>query len=366
MMTILKKLKIYDLTINFAIACVSVSIVCILFEISLRMFSPQIFEVHPPYMYQADPEVGYVLRPDFSSSIKRSEFDVQFTTNIMGTRGLNPELLDQEDTYSILVLGDSMAWGFGVADNETFSVRLKQSIKEDSNQHVEVINGAVPGYGTVDQLNYLRANIDKFQPDLVVVQFFSVNDFIENQSPANEWATIDEMGMLGALDGFDVQLDENLPRIESWKQFAKQNSHLAKLCSDSLGYLIIRSGENFAPSMAALWGEDFSENEAALTIDLLNQVAELANKHNATVMFLYSTGQAQVVQDRYTPAESRQVVAMAAQKSNVAWVDLSEQMQAKDEKLGFYYPQDGHWTSAGHRAVAEIVQPYILQLLANE
>ena len=118
--------------------------------------------------------------------------------------------------------------------------------------------------------------------------------------------------------------------------------------------------------MAALWGEDFSDNEAALTIDLLNQVAELSSKHNAAVMFLYSTGQAQVIQDKYTPAESRLVVEMAAQKSNVSWVDLSEQMQAKDERLAFYFPQDGHWTSAGHRAVAEIVQPYILQLLANE
>ena len=138
MVTILKKLKVQDLILNITIACVSIGVICILFEIGLRTFAPQIFEVHPPYMYQVDPEVGYVLRPDFSASIKRSEFDVQFTTNEMGTRGLNPRLLDQEDTFSILILGDSMAWGFGVADNETFSARLNQTIKNDVNQHVEM------------------------------------------------------------------------------------------------------------------------------------------------------------------------------------------------------------------------------------
>ena len=141
-------------------------------EVFLRLVKPQNFDVHAPGMYVADPSVGYVLKPGFAGIIERSEFRAPFTVNEAGLRGPAPRPRT-ENTFRILVLGDSMAFGFGVLDDETFSVQLENMLAgRFPSLDVQVLNGSVPGYGTADELAFLKSRGAALDPDLVVVQFF--------------------------------------------------------------------------------------------------------------------------------------------------------------------------------------------------
>jgi lysophospholipase L1-like esterase len=331
----------------------------LLMEAYLRLFQPQIFPIHPQGMYIEDPDIGYVLTPGYSGELVRSEFHTPFQIGQSGLRGRDPTP-PQEDTIRILVLGDSQAWGFGVTDSQTFSVQLEELLSQRfPERDIQVLNAGVPGYGTADQLAFLETRGEELQPDIVVVQFLSVNDLIENQNPASEWAIIED-GMLTsrATQFEDGETGTSFPNtVRKW---LKANSHVASLTFDVLGYLGVRAG--VLGNIDSLWGEDFTEEQAQLGITYLAKIADKANELNANCIFLYSTGKAHATQDVYEQPKSARIVIDASRQANVPWIDSAKLLSMDDQKHNYYYPKNGHWTPEGHAAIARILEEYILEL----
>ena len=81
----------------------------------------------------------------------------------------------QEDEKIIAVLGDSVAMGWGVNDNETFSYNLQKLTNK------KVINLAVSSYGTVREIKRLKLNKFYDQVDTVIIQYH-LNDIAENKN----------------------------------------------------------------------------------------------------------------------------------------------------------------------------------------
>jgi len=325
----------------------------------LRLFAPQIFPPHPPGAFTLDREVGYLLTPGFEGCLERAELEACFTTGAAGLRGADPRPR-RPGTVRILVLGDSMAWGYGVADDETFPHRLERSLAESHpGRDVQVLNGAVPGYGTADQLAWLQQRGAELDPDVVIVQFFSINDFEDNRIPARLWATLYD-GMLTSR--FDVAAAHGWPwslRVKSW---LKVNSHLFRLLSDRLGYLAIRWG--MTDRLGDLWqnGEDFSPEDAERTVRYLREIAATAEELGATPLFLFTTGQDQVLTPDPEPLRSAAVVERAAAEAGVPWLDVTPRLRRREDRDRLFYPRDGHWTATGHRAVAEILHRELVAL----
>ena len=333
---------------------------CVVLEGGLRLFYPQIFLVHPPGMYALDPEIGYVLTPGFKSSMSRPEFHIDFSTNDIGLRGINPTS-PKANTFRILVLGDSQTWGFGVEDNETYSIRLENLLSAQyPNLDIQVLNGGVPGYGTADELAFLKSRGAALQPDLVIVQFLSVNDLKENRTPASTWATIVDGMLASREDATGSETNLSISLVEQSQRWLKKNSYLARLSFDAIGYLGTRAG--LFKDINALWGEDFSQEDAKLGQELLVQIAKTSEGLGAECLLLYTTGQAQVIQGTYDRPRSAEVVADAAQIAEVPWIDVSAEMHERSDRNSFYYHQNGHWTPEGHRVVAEILAKDIIQL----
>lgn len=331
----------------------------LLMEGFLRLFQPQIFPIHPKGMYTEDPDIGYVLTPGYSGELVRSEFRTPIQIGQSGLRGNDPAP-PQDDTIRILVLGDSQAWGFGVTDSQTFSVQLEELLSQRfPERDIQVLNAGVPGYGTADQLAFLETRGEELQPDIVVVQFLSVNDLIENQNPASEWAVIEDGMLTSRSTQFeDGETGTSVPNtVRKW---LKDNSHVASLTFDALGYLGVRAG--VLGKIDSLWGEDFTEEQAQLGITYLVKIADKANELNANCIFLYTTGKAHATQDVYEQPKSARIVIDASRQANVPWIDSAKLLSMDDQKHNYYYPKNGHWTSEGHAAIARILEEYILEL----
>lgn len=344
------------LLINGLLITASLFVAIVLAEIFLRLFLPQIFAIHPPGIYIIDPEIGYVLKPGFRGVIQRAEFKTPVGINRSGLRG--EEL--QDDGYRILVLGDSQAFGFGVLDNETFSVNLQSMLaKHFPAMNIQVLNSGVPGYGTADQLAFLKHRGDEFKPDLVILQFFSGNDIEESRNPSKEWAAIDAEGMLTAKSAYSFA-----PRPaslqKSTQRWLKRNIHLANLLSNRLGYLAMRWG--ILDDAAAYWGEDFAEEDARLTTQYLIAIAEESQRRNAECLFLYTAGQVHVFAKEEIEPRTAHFFKAASQKTNVNWINSLDYLRNRTDKFDLYYRMDGHWTSTGHHAIAEILYENIVKL----
>lgn len=329
-------------------------------ELFLRTLRPQIFDIHPPGMYTEHPELGYVLTPDFEGTIQRSEFATPVRIGGGGLRGW--EAGDKAPGgYRILVLGDSQTFGFGVRDEETLTVRLGELLQARFPQRaIEVINAGVPGYGTADQLAWLKLRGEELQPDLIIVQFLSVNDLLENTEPASSWAIVDN-GMLSARERTQNTAGDSGDTFRRWQRYLKQRSHLWRLVSNTVGYWAIRVG--LSADRAVLWGEDFSAEEAELGERLLEELADVAAEQGARTLFLYTTGQAHVLTGSSATLASRKVLETAADSAGVPWIDVSAELAKRADKLDLHYKKDGHWTPQGHAAVAEVLADYLAATL---
>lgn len=121
-----------------------------------------------PRSARYDPELFYTLRPGRFVFAQR-EFAHEFRVNSLGVRDDEAAL----DAPEIVVLGDSVAMGWGVAQDETFAAIIGRATGR------RVLNAAVSSYGTVREMRLLE-RVDRRRLAWLVVQY-NANDVGENR-----------------------------------------------------------------------------------------------------------------------------------------------------------------------------------------
>ena len=77
-----------------------------------------------------------------------------------------------EDAFRIVVLGSSVSFGYGVAEEDTYARQLEDLFKARCRGHeVEVLNLAVVGHNFVQRQAVLRDKALALDPDLVIMMF---------------------------------------------------------------------------------------------------------------------------------------------------------------------------------------------------
>ncbi len=101
--------------------------------------------------------------------------DVPYRVNAAGFRDRDYAIEKEDGTYRIVVLGDSVSFGYGVAQAETFAKRLESLPPVAEAVRLEVLNLGINGYNPFTERALLEEIGDRYRPDLVVVQF-CIND----------------------------------------------------------------------------------------------------------------------------------------------------------------------------------------------
>lgn len=172
-----------DRLINIGLIIGSLLVFITLGELFLRLTGLETTEVKGPPIYQKneDPRIGYELKPNISEKAFRSTI----TTNELGFRG--PEL--KEEKPVIAVLGDSITFGYGVEDDESFPAKLQEQFPE-----YEIVNMGVPGYNMDQEVAVYETKAVSLDPTAAMLLFY-FND-LNNDPPS----ILDETGVLRPFD----------------------------------------------------------------------------------------------------------------------------------------------------------------------
>ncbi len=116
----------------------------------------------------------YELAPNLDVKFQR----VRVKTNSHGMRSPERPVVKPADTFRIVLLGDSYAFGWGVEQDKIFAEVLEEKLNEEvaDPRSIEVLNFGVPGYSTFQQVSQFLEKGIAFEPDIVLV-FFINNDF---------------------------------------------------------------------------------------------------------------------------------------------------------------------------------------------
>lgn len=97
------------------------------------------------------------------------------TNNSLGFREREIQIPKPDGVFRIVVLGDSLTWGAGLAPAQRYTNLLEQTLNETGAGKFEVLNFGRPAAATTDEREVLRKFGQQLQPDLIMVGF-CIND----------------------------------------------------------------------------------------------------------------------------------------------------------------------------------------------
>jgi hypothetical protein len=111
-------------------------------------------------------QIGWALKKNASSCLKLSNKisgEIFFDSLIYTDRnGFRTEKENQNKESSILAIGDSWTFGYGVNGDETYPYFLSELLDQP------IHNSGVPAFGSGSTYVYAKSNIEKLKPNLVI------------------------------------------------------------------------------------------------------------------------------------------------------------------------------------------------------
>lgn len=318
--------------------------------------------------FVSDSFMGYALRPNWRGLHVHTDFRVTVETNSLGLRGPELDTKTAKRGPRILVLGDSLAFGFGVESEEAFPRLISRMLEEEE---ITVVNAAVPGYSFDHHLVFLRNRLDEFAPDLVLIAACE-NDIDDLQWSALELDSdrlpirsrsrlrfVDRHGRLQYVNQTGVALPRWIERPPAWLQ---ENSYFFNWLRFRVARPWVRLQENRTAAVVSRAAGDpptgpIAELEPASIDRGLRSGRAFRTRYHA---FLFDAIQ-RLLGEEQIPL--RVVAVGPERKGGIA----NECRAAAPDclnlsiKLGpeYFFPNDGHWNSAGHQEVARAIADWL-------
>lgn len=163
--------------VNILLSVVSVVLTLVALEVGARLYFFGELGIHgtqEPYT-QASETRGFELVPGARFWMQAPDFNVAANINRHGLRGPENDLDGERER--LLLVGDSGVFGSGVGDEDIFPVLLEEALGANK---VDVLNGGVSTYNTVQELLFLREKGLRYEPTSVILFIYPSNDLQAN------------------------------------------------------------------------------------------------------------------------------------------------------------------------------------------
>jgi lysophospholipase L1-like esterase len=258
----------------------------------------------------ADEDVVYELKPSRRWIFKGGHT----TTNGEGLRGHEVSRDKPRGVRRVVGLGDSVAFGWGVDDEQTFLSLLESRLRGDG---VEALNFGVPGYNTPQEVAVFRTKAASFQPDVVLLTY-CMNDWALPYLLRSEGGLIESPNLLERL-GRDV-----------FERVRRQYEHLQGL----------RNVERALRELGA----------------------ETRRLGVPVVFYVYPTEGEHAAEWRSVTRE----LGWVHVDLHKAFDDHVRQHGLRDRSALYLSMEDQHPNPAGHRVIADALEPIVAALLRKE
>jgi lysophospholipase L1-like esterase len=249
-----------------------------------------------------EPGAGYTLmKPGSHYGWQGIPVDI----NTYGLRGPEIPFEKPEDTYRILNLGDSVAMGWGVKEDEAYGRRLEALLnrQETGSLRYQVINAGVPGWNLENELAYLQAVGVEYQPDLVVLDLTIVND----------------------IYGKSALLQHDRPALIEW---LRANTYFWPFLTVQLRWLeaSIEGRERIdvidpPTKPSSYFPLDTSDGRWSNIWDLLVEMNRISHENGAKFVILLFPLEFQVLDENY-PTVPQEFISVKAREAGIPVLDL--------------------------------------------
>ncbi|MGN7611563.1 SGNH/GDSL hydrolase family protein, partial [Magnetococcales bacterium HHB-1] len=194
-----------------------------------------------------NPLLGHEHVPHFQAFLMGADVHI----NSKKLRDREFDYQKPEQTFRILMLGDSVTFGWGVRVQDTVSKLLEHALnaKPDRKHAFEVINTGVGNYNTQMQTDYFFSEGYKYQPNLILLNYFINDAEPRPQRTENFWLehSYAAVYLLGKLDSILRQSSVRKPWQDYYSDLYKPQASGWKIAKKSIKRLAHYSQKNQIP-----------------------------------------------------------------------------------------------------------------------
>src|SRR5579864_5685208 len=150
------------LAFGFIYALVMLLTLSVVGEIALRILPLGKYRSAPFRQYDA--KLGITLVPNMDVVHSRGCFTGHVVTNSWGFRDRARTLLKPAGIFRIALMGDSVVEGAHVNPDQVMNIQMEKQLQAQGYRNVEVMNFAVEGIGTTQELIMYEQHVRQFHP----------------------------------------------------------------------------------------------------------------------------------------------------------------------------------------------------------
>jgi hypothetical protein len=312
-----------------------------------------------------DPELGWRGSPNRRGWFTRPTFRVWVEQNSAGFRDIEHDP-SHPSAQSLVILGDSFAWGFGVEQNETVTSQLRSRLRD-----VETFNLGVCGYGTDQSL----LNLDRWSdthPVSRVCYLFFANDLADNRRSFQHGHSKPMFSFVGGelkLATVPTRDESNSARRAAHGDSDFPPSPLQMLPHPGLS--IRRAADYYISPRSVLYrhirqvGKTSTGDPSVVSFDALTQSLVLEMKRvceKSHAEFTLALIPERTVMKHADPAAYFAPVREWCRDYGIDCLDLTGSLVLTPDPP---YLEEGHWNPIGHRVAADAIAEHIRRPAAS-
>ncbi|HMY66289.1 MAG TPA: hypothetical protein PL163_06545 [Leptospiraceae bacterium] len=374
-------------------------------EIFLRLFKPDALEFYrvQKQVHKLDPDYLVDLEPNQDVRISHflGTFDIRFSTNEKGFRGTDP--IDNSRPQ-ILCIGDSVAMGFGVSDEDTFCRQFNGFQDRDGNVY-QSVNLAVDAYGPSAILRKLKKHLPSLNPKILFyfpsngddideeIFYSKLNSrkarlFFETQFLLAKHSYL-FLGLRITQEQIVFRLNEMfiypLVRMKNFlNEIFSEKRKMMSLQETVNGFLSeFKRGERKDPNSPPVFGEKECLDEdrphpiPETVYTSTREIIKLAQEKNVKLVFVVSPID---IETAYCSQQGKlhrlytysRAVRKFLEEEKVDFIDMNDYavyMMDGEERFNvrpFYIIGDGHYTKAGNSWMSAVLLLKLRQILGED
>lgn len=342
-------------------------------ELFLAIFHPVPYSIERNMFFEPDPYTGYRLRPDSEGFFQHG---IPATVNSQGHRDDEVPMEKPEDTFRILLLGDSFTVGANVYEEQAYPQVLEELLNARSSQKIEVVNTGVGGWEPFMYAQYYEHYGRQYDPDLILIGFFIGNDAY------NQLTDVDQLPT--AVMGRRVSRAAAGKPYIRLLVFLHEHSNLWRLLTRRGPQMLDFTRENcadFTKAYLALQGSRMeahlkrdSEQEALIqnSVDQIARIQALAAEDGIPIVVALLPDENQInpaLQQKIIPAgefdryDFDMPQTMLEEMFNDRGIPTIDLLPTIRDDPRCLYMNDTHWTPEGHRLAAETLANALSEFL---
>ncbi|HBL31697.1 MAG TPA: hypothetical protein DD490_33150 [Acidobacteria bacterium] len=319
-------------------------------EVAVRIRDAALGGTGSLYDHVAPAGSRFKMRPGVSVVVPERYGDIRYRFNRAGYRDGEPQ-----PGRRIVVLGDSVSFGLGVAQESIWPEVLERSLESGGLVPSRVDNLAIWAYHTANEADALREDGLALRPDVVLLQFY-MNDF--SIPPPAVPGTPPVPPSLGQR--LTALKNRVLYSSALYRRLHQAGAGLAYALSHDLRRRRFPGTLNDAEprGQSAMLRATPDDGDVA-AFRAIRAIRDLARDRGARFLLILSPDETQLFSARFDAINRR--IAAFCRREEIALFDPLPVYRASPERLDLYY--DGvHYSPQGHALLARLVAAELRRL----